>query len=108
MKQTRTTYEQDLEVMNDLRLQVKRALQKEAFATKDGTDDEQLFFDAVFSEQTKFSLDEATLLAFSLSNALKNNRENSTDNQVSNAVATIKPLLIERQKHAARPVLGLA
>jgi len=107
MRQQRTTYENDLDLLNSLKFQVKRALQKMAFDIREGTDDEKLLFDAIFSNQTKFGLEEATLLAFSFSAQLQNKRDESTDNHVQTATDAIKDLLIARQKTAARPVIGL-
>lgn len=107
MRQQRTTYEEQLDALTALRRQVKRSLQKMAFDVREGTADEQLLFDAIFSNQTKFSLDEATLLAYSFSAPLRNSGDESTDNQVQNAVNGIKDLLIARQKTSTRPVMGL-
>lgn len=107
MRQQRTTYEEQLDVLTTLRRQVKRALQKMAFDLREGTADEQLLFDAVFSDQTKFSLNEATLLAFSFSTQLQNKLDEATDNQVQTATNALKDLLIARQKTVGRPVMGL-
>lgn len=108
MRQSRTTYEDDLDLILVLQQQVKRALQKMAFDIRGGTADEQLLFDAIFSNQTRFGLEEATLLAFSFSSQLQNKREEATDNHVQTATNAIKDLLIARQKNEGRPVIGLS
>lgn len=107
MRQSRTTYEDELDLILVLQQQVKRALQKMAFDIREGTADEQLLFDAIFSNQTRFGLEEATLLAFSFSSQLQNTRDEATDNHVQTATNAIKDLLIDRQKNTTRPVIGL-
>lgn len=110
MRQSATIYESDLELVSILQRQVKRALQKMAFAVRSGTADEQLLFDAVFSNQTKFGLEEATLLAIHFSwgeNDLTVLRDAATDAQIQTCVDSIKSELITRQKIVARPVVGL-
>ena len=110
MRQHFTTYEEDLDLIITLQRQVKRALQKMAFDIRAGTEDQQLLFDAIFSNQTKFGLEEATLLAFHFSwgpNDLNVLREAATDAQIQTCVNSIQADLIARQKTTARPVIGL-
>ena len=110
MRQTFTAYESDLELISILQRQVKRALQKMAFDVRAGTSDEQALFDAVFSNRTKFGLEEATLLAVAFSwgaNDLNVLREAATDAQVQTCINAIKAELIARQNTESRPVVGL-
>ena len=111
MRQSFTPYESDLQLISVLSRQVKRALQKMAFDVREGTDDEKALFDAVFSNRTKFGIEEATLLAVGFSwgdNDLNVLREDATDAQVQTCVNAIKVELIARQNTESRPVVGLA
>lgn len=58
------TYQEELIALLQLEPKVKRALQKAAFNIREGTADQQLLYDAVFSNTTKFTAYEATLLAW--------------------------------------------
>jgi hypothetical protein len=106
-----TPYQSDLELLTYLRLQVKRALQKMAFDIRQGTADQQALFNAVFSNQTRFSLNEATLLALHCSEGLMVDltvlRELATDEQVQITVANIQALLIGIQKDTNRSLTNL-
>ena len=110
MRQKLTAYEDDLDVLNALRRQFKRAFQKLAFDIRDGTADQKLLYAAIFSNQTRFGLDEATLLAYSFSwgtNDLSVARYDATDAQVQTCANSIQSSLITIQKDTARPIVGL-
>jgi hypothetical protein len=102
-------YGQELDALGYLRFQVKRALQKACFNVREGTADQKLLYDAVFSNQTHFGLDEACLLAWHFSwgpNNLSVLGISATDAQVQICVDAILSELITRQK-ARTVVIGL-
>jgi len=110
MRQSLTAYEQDLELIAALQRQVKRALQKMAFDIRGGTSDQHLLFAAIFSNQTRFGLEEATLLAYHFSwgaNDLSVLRYEATDANIQICVDAIQDQLIAIQKDTASPVVGL-
>lgn len=111
MRQTFTVYEQDLDLIAALQRQVKRALQKMAFSIREGTADQQLLYSAIFSNQTRFGLEEATLLAYHFSwgaNDLSVLRYEATDANIQICVDAIQAQLITMQKDSARSVVGLS
>ena len=61
------TYQEEIAAINKLIPRVKRALERMAFAIRSGTLDQQALFDAIFSNTTKFTAREATLLAWEFS-----------------------------------------
>lgn len=110
MRQTLTAYEQDLDLIAALQRQVKRALQKMAFNIREGTADQQLLYTAIFSNQTRFCLEEATLLAYHFSwgaNDLSVLRYEATDANIQTCVDAIQGQLIAIQKDTARSIVGL-
>lgn len=111
MRQTFTAYEQDLDLIVALQRQVKRALQKMAFNLREGTADQKLLYAAIFSNQTRFGLEEATLLSYHFSwaaNDLSVLRENATDAHIQTCVDSIQSQLITIQKDSARNIVGLS
>ena len=91
-------------------MQVKRALQKMAFDIRQGTADQQLLYNAIFSNLTRFNLAEAVLLAWHFSfgeNNLSLLQDNATDAQIQICVNAIQANLISIQKDTARPLIGL-
>jgi len=105
-----TIYQSDLKVIAYLRRQIKRAIQVAAFNVRAGTDDQKLLYDAVFSNKTKFGIEEAVLLTYSFSfgdNDLRVLREAATDAQVQTCVDAILSELITRQLDSSRGIIGL-
>lgn len=110
MRQTFTTYEKELDLIAALQRQVKRALQKMAFNIREGTSDQQLLYAAIFSNQTRFGLEEATLLAYHYSwgaNDLSVLQYAATDANIQTCVDAIQAQLIAVQKDSARSFVGL-
>lgn len=110
MRQTLTVYEQDLDLIAALQRQTKRALQKMAFNIREGTADQQVLYAALFSNQTRFGLEEATLLAYHFSwgaNDLSVLRYEATDANIQTCVDAIQAQLIAIQKDTARSIVGL-
>jgi hypothetical protein len=94
------TYSEELLVLNQLAPRVKRALQRMVFDIKNGTTDQQMLYDAVFSNQTKFTTNEATLLAFHYSfgeNDLRVLGAAATDAQIQTCVNGLQIELIAKQ-----------
>jgi len=111
MRQKQTGYELEVELLNSYRLQVKRALQRMAFDIRSGTADEQILYNAIFGNFTKFGVDEAVLLSYHFSfgeNALATLKDKATDANIQVCVNGIKANLIAIQKDASRAVVGLA
>lgn len=99
-RQYLSDYEQQLVVLAALRNPVKRALQTMAFNVRSGTADEQSLYRAIFSNTTKFGLDEAVLLAYHFSwgvNDLRVLGAAATDTQIQTCVDSIKAELITLQ-----------
>ena len=110
MRQTLTVYEQDLDLIATLQRQTKRALQKMAFNVREGMADQQVLYAAIFSNQTRFGLEEATLLAYHFSwgaNDLSVLRYEATDANIQICVDAIQAQLIAIQKDTARSIVGL-
>ncbi len=102
-------YGQQLDQIAGLRWRVKRALQRACFNVREGTADQKLLYDAVFSNRTHFGLEEVCLLAWHFSwgdNDLSVLGNAATDAQVQICVDAILPELITRQK-ARTVVIGL-
>lgn len=102
-------YGQQLDQIAGLKWKVKRALQRACFNVREGTADQQLLYDAVFSNQTHFGVEEATLLAWHFSwgaNDLSVLGSTASDEQVQTCVDAVLPELITRQK-ARTVVIGL-
>lgn len=110
MRQTFTVYEKELDLISALQRQVKRSLQKMAFNIREGTSDQQLLYEAIFSNQTRFGLEEATLLAYHFSwgeNDLSALGYNATDSNIQTCIDSIQSQLIAIQKDSARTIVGL-
>lgn len=110
MRQHFTEYEETLELLNALRMQVKRALQIMAFNIRSGTADQQLLYNAIFSNTTRFPLSEATLLAYHFSwgdNDLSVLKYDATDANIQACVDALANELITRQKDTSRSIVGL-
>lgn len=94
------TYNEELANIQALEPRVLRALQRTAFDIRAGTADQQMLYEAVFSDQTKFTAYEATLLAWHFSfgaNDLHTLGNTATDAQVQVTVDAIQDELISRQ-----------
>lgn len=108
-RQYLSDYEQQLAVLTALRNPVKRALQIMAFNIRSGTTDEQALYSAIFSNTTKFGLDEAVLLAYHFSwgvNDLRVLGAAATDTQIQTCVDAIKAELISLENSRAT-IVGL-
>jgi hypothetical protein len=104
-------YEQDLRVLDALQRKFLKALHQMAFNIRAGTPNEQVLYNAIFSNQTRFPLSEVALLAYYFSsgpNDLRTVGAAATDAQVQTLVDGIKAELISRQNDTARPVVGLS
>ena len=102
-------YEVEIAHISGLGDKVKRALQRACFNVREGTADQKLLYDAVFSNRTHFGLEEVCLLAWHFSwgdNDLSVLGNAATDAQVQICVDAILPELITRQK-ARTVVIGL-
>lgn len=94
------TYLEELRDLEQLVSRVKRAIQRMAFDLRAGTADQQALYDAVFSNRTKFTAVEATLLAWHFSwgdNDLRVLGAAATDAQLQICVNAIQDELISRQ-----------
>lgn len=108
-RQYLSDYEQQLVVLSALRNPVKRALQTMAFNLRAGTADEIKLYRAIFSNTTKFGLDEAALLAYHFSwgtNDLRVLGAAATDAQVQTCVDAIKAELISLE-NSRTTIVGL-
>lgn len=92
-----------------LQRRIRGALVQMAFDIRQGTADEQLLYNAIFSDTTKFTLEEVCYLTFFYSVAPNDLRDNpdATDVQITTSVNGIKAELITRQKDVGRTVTGL-
>lgn len=93
-------YQEESIALNLLEPRVRRALQRTAFDSRQGTTDQQHLYDAIFSNQTKFTAAEATLLAWHFSwgdNDLHALGNDATDAQVQVCTDAIQDELIARQ-----------
>lgn len=115
MKTKLTDYEDDLEYLASLTRQVKRSLQILSWGMRDGTVSEKAFYNAVFSNKTRFSLDYVTLLTFhnsmvSVTPGVRNlnvARYDATDDNVRRAVNDVMTTLLAVQSDTSNPVVGL-
>lgn len=97
-------YFEELRDIEQIVPRVKRAIQRLAFDLRAGTEDQQLFFDAVFSNRTRFTAAEAALLAWHFSwgdNDLNVLGASATDAQIQICVNAIQNDLIARQTSRA-------
>ena len=103
------TYQEEVTSITRLLPRVKRSLERMAFAIRSGTTDQQALFDAIFSNQTKFSTREATLLAWEFSYGDNNMHvlgSNILDAGLQICVDAIQSELISRQ-NSRTLVVGL-
>jgi hypothetical protein len=104
-------YEDDLAVLGFYQRKFMKALHQMAFNIRSGNADDQLLYNAIFSDQTRFGLKEAALLAYYFSvapNDLRVLGKDATDAQIQVLVDGIKSVLITRQKDTSRPFVGLS
>ena len=105
------SYSNQYRAIDGLQRRMLQALYQMAFNIRQGNADDQALYQAIFSNQTRFSLLEALLLAYFFSfqpNDLRELGADATDAQLQVCVDGIKNELIARQNDTARPVVGLA
>jgi hypothetical protein len=104
-------YEDDLAVLGFHQRRFMKALHQMAFDIRQGNADDQILYNAIFSDQTRFGLKEAALFAYYFSvapNDLRVLGMGATDAQIQVCVNGIKSTLITRQKDTTRPIVGLS
>ena len=98
------------QTIDRLQRSIRGALLQAAFDIRQGTADEQLLYNAIFSNLTKFTFEEVCYLTFFFSTAPNDLRDNpdATDAQITASVNGILGELITRQNDVGRTVTGLA
>lgn len=104
-----TAYQRDSKNVSGLALQIKRAIQLQAFAARDTDASAMTFFASVYAGRTKFNLVTAATIVYDLSigtgTDLSVLKLSATDADVSTCVAAAMTLLKEIQAREDLPTV---
>lgn len=97
------------QTIDRLQRRIRSAVIQMAFDIRQGTSDETALYNAIFSDATKFTLQEVCYLTLFFSTGDNDLRDNpdATDAQINASVSGIKSELISRQNDVGRSVTGL-